>query len=913
MTPETTPRPVDPDILVLSLANGLEAWVRHHHRPQGTVMMWLHVGCGSLLEEEEERGAAHFLEHLFFRGTERFPPGAAERFFADLGTRLGVHHNALTGLERTCVSLTLPAATAEVVDRALLLLADITRGLSLLPAEVEGQRRVILEEMQARNQVQTRVSDAVARALVPGSLAPRRHPIGTFDSVSALTVEELHRFYRRHYRPDSSRLLVVGDVEPDEVAPLVERHFVGWPRPSQDRFGPDPGIVPLAAPRAAVVRDAGLGEAQVAILAVRPRDRQRTVGELAAQLVEGMATWLVSRRLSNLVREGKAPFRGPRLQVKPLLDVATVASATASGPVESTAEIQTALLAEVRRARLHGFLPEELEVARRTTMVVASQDVTSEPNRASGSVLRDLVEAVHDGLPPMARTQRRELLSELLERVTTDDLAAALRQSYDPDRQLHLAAVPRGVAGDAVTEIGIMERLREVEATPLGPPAVVSRPDRLVDRLPPPGSVLSARVNDGLQVLTLTLSNGAHVHLRPMDFRRQRVFVRITLAGGRVEESPETLGLTSAAGLFVGQPACAGRSSPEVREWLTGQAVTFSGSVQEDCVSVGITGDSERLAFGLELVHALLAAPRLEAPVLTRWRSRLEAQHEASLGNPEAALARGSLALLGGDDHRFRLLEPEDAARVTLDGAQRWLERLAAAPMEVAVVGDFDVEATVELLLRYLGSLPARPVGAEHLEPLRALPIRPGPLTRRMEVAGDHQRGAALVGWRSAPWSAVRRRRLHEVAEAILRPRLDESLRERSHLSYVVDCSYRPSRAYPDASLLAAAFFAPPERLAEGVGLARRVVEGAAAGGPSSTELEAAKRERLEQARQRDLDPRYWVQALSDVVLRGTDLADLKGKLEQLESFTAEDVREALAETVTDEHRIEVTCVPVSG
>lgn len=913
MAPGSVLRPVDPGILVVTLTNGLEAWIRHHHRPQRTVMLWLHVGCGSLDEEEHERGAAHFLEHLFFRGTERVPPGEAERFFADLGTRLGVHHNALTGLERTCVSLTLPAAAGGVVDRALLLLADIARGLSLLPAEVEGQRRVILEEMQARNHVQARVSDGVARALAPDSLAPRRHPLGTRETVEALTVEGLGRFYRRLYRPDSTRLLVVGDLEPDHVATLVERRFAGWARPAEPLQQPDPGIVPLGATRATVIRDSGLGEAQVGMLAVRPRDRQRTVTELRAQLVEGMATWLVSRRLSNLVREGKAPFRGPRLQVKPLLDVATVASATAAGPVESTAEIQVALLTEVRRGRLHGFLPAELEVARRTTLTAAAQDVISDPNRGSGSVLRDLVEAVHDGLPPMSRTQRRDLLTDLLEGVTTEGLAAALRQSYDPDHQLHLAVVPHGAFGDEVTEDGLLDRLREVERTSPGPPAVVTRPDRLVVRLPPPGTVAGASVDDDLGLLSLTLGNGVHVHLRPMDFRKQRVFVRITLAGGRIQEGRESLGLTSAAGMFVGQPACAGRSSLELREWLTGQAVTFSGSVQEDCVSAGITGDSDRLEFGLELVHGLLAAPRLEAPVLTRWRSRLQAQHGASLDNPEAALARASLALLGGDDHRFRLLEPSDVAGLTLGQAQRWLEGLVAAPMEVAVVGDFDVEATVELLLKYLGSLPSRPAGAESLEPLRSLPVSPGPLTRRVEVAGGHQRGAALVGWRSAPWHAVRQRRLHEVAEPVLRGRLDEALRERAHLSYVVDCSYRPSRAYPDASLLAAAFFASPERLAGGVELARRVVEEVAAEGPSPAELESAKRERVEHARQRDLDPRYWVQALSDVVLRGTDLADLRGKVGQLESFTAEEVRAALAGTVTDERRIEVTCVPVAA
>ena len=238
----SSPLPESDQVHPVTLPNGLAVWVQHHPWPPGHVALGLHLAVGSLCEEEDERGYAHFLEHMAFAGTHHFSPEEMTAFFASLGTTLGHHHNATTTLESTRFTLLLPSTARPVLQRALALLADFAFGLTLPAPEVERQRAIILEEMRARVDPAARTQEALLQALVPGSRVARRHPLGSRTSVRAARRARLEEFYRRWYRPSLATLAVVGDVPVAEVLQEVEGAFAPWrdeelaPRP------PDPGV-----------------------------------------------------------------------------------------------------------------------------------------------------------------------------------------------------------------------------------------------------------------------------------------------------------------------------------------------------------------------------------------------------------------------------------------------------------------------------------------------------------------------------------------------------------------------------------------------------------------------------------------------------------------------------------------------
>jgi len=191
------PLPTDPKIKVLELPNGLTCWVRPHNRPPGKVSLWLHVDSGSVNEENNQRGLAHFLEHMAFDGTEHFPPGTLVKYFESMGMRYGSHQNAFTSFSQTTYTLTLPNTKEETVDKGLLCLSDYAFRMSLLPEEVEKERKVVLEESRARKGARQRMMDKLLPILLPGSLVAERLPIGKEEVIQSAPREELLSYYQK--------------------------------------------------------------------------------------------------------------------------------------------------------------------------------------------------------------------------------------------------------------------------------------------------------------------------------------------------------------------------------------------------------------------------------------------------------------------------------------------------------------------------------------------------------------------------------------------------------------------------------------------------------------------------------------------------------------------------------------------
>jgi zinc protease len=902
--------PVGPEVRVVTLANGFTTWIRRNLRPPSWVLLCLTVQSGSLVEEEHQRGLAHFIEHLAFRGTERFPPGAAERFFAAVGTRLGSHHNATTSLEKTCYTLFLPAHDARTVDRGILCLADIAWRMSFPPQEVAGQRQVILEEMRSVQGWQEGLREQAVARMLPGARVSHRHPLGTEEVVREACATDLRSWYTEWYRPDNTTLFVVGEVQPDTVEGSVRRHFGDWPRPPGPPPEVDLGIAADDSTRVAVLSHARLTHAQLGVVSVAAAPRKRTVGDLRARRVEKLAGWILSRRLGALVQTGEAPYRDGQVTIEPMLGVCMAVQAQVSGAAGRLPAMLRALVQELRRARVHGVPEQELEVARASVLNAANQALLSEPNRSSASIVEGMHAALADGRPPMSRAQSHALITALVEGISATDVHAWLRSRLGLGGKLLLALVPEHPEGSLPAAAELLDAAIEADTETVDAPVIRPRPRRLLERTPTPGVVVECRRDPELGVASAELANGVRLNLREMDYAQHRVFARLTIAGGRIEESAHDLGITMAAALIGTLPACRSVDSMQIREWMAGRSLVFSMAVEEDCITVDLVADPRSLEDGLQLLHLLLTQPVIEAVALERWHEQIEVSEARRRASLEARLAERSLQLLAGADPRLRPITAGEARRIDLELAQQWLERLIAGPIEAAIVGDLAEERALELVATYLGSLPARDPAERRLDDLRQLR---GDLVAREDtviVPCDPSRAAALTGWRAAPWSARRERHLLDMAQPIARHRLLGELRERLGLTYHADCSFRPSRAYPRASLLAASCLSSPPNIRQAQDATRAVIEGLAASGPSEPELETTRQHLLDVIAKDRLEPRYWCRVLSDLHSRGTRLEELQQAELLLGACTVEDVQQTLARCVTASRRLSVVALP---
>jgi zinc protease len=871
--------------------------------------MSLSLAVGSLCEEDDERGFAHLLEHLAFRGTAHFPPGALESFFSSLGTRLGRDHTAETGVDRTSFTLVLPDASEPVVTRALSCLADFAFRRRLRQDHLDSERRVVIEEIRSRSGFRARLRRRLLAELWPGSRAADRHPLGTEESLRAATLDRLEAFLRREYRPERAAIVVVGDIEPPRIIDSVAMHLADWPAASGTPTSwRDPE--PPRGVRSIAVASGELTEAEVGAHWLIPAEPSLDVAGLRAEAVEMLGVWILNRRLATAIHRGEVPLRSARAGIAALAVGRAMASVAAAGDPAQASEIVRALGGLI--AGVAGSVhPGEVELGAGTALTEARQAVVAEPARDCRSILADLVRALPGGRPPCSREQRLSIIGTLLGEIDDREVRAAFAERFDVARALVVAALPDPAPPGSADEAEVARDFASSSASHAVAAWAPARVERLVASPPPPGRV-AERSEAVAGVRSMWLANGVRVHAREMAERRGRVYITATLAGGRIRETESTWGLTSAAAQALALPAARSVGSVEIRDFLAGKAVEFGAVADEDCVRMTATCDPADIEDGFQLLHLLLTQPRLEAETLRRWREAQEAGWNEAAGSVELQVAQRSLGLLSGEDLRFRFLDPEHVRAIDVARAQAWLDRLVEdGPLEVALAGHLPFSRAEELAVHYLGSIPARPRRDAALEDLRALDVGAGPSDELVEVPGAREQAVVTVGWRAEPWCDAAVRMAMQAAERTLSGRLLREIRERRGLTYTPECSYSPSRAYPHASVLTVSCCTAIDRAGEAAEAVRETTAGLAEQGPGEEETAAVRRQLstvLERARR---DPRYWSRALSELDYRGLSLGDIEAIPALVASLDAYAIRDALGTVIRDTRRMTVIGVPV--
>ena len=299
-TAASQPMPVDPAITISRLPNGLRYYVRTNPKPEKRAELRLVIKAGSILEEDDQQGLAHFVEHMAFNGTKNFPKSDIVKFMESIGMRFGPSVNATTSFDETTYSLQIPTDQPDVIDRALMILEDWAHNVTFDPVEVDKERGVIIEEWRLRRGVGARLEDIQAPAFFRGSRYLDRAPIGTPESIRTFKQERLRQFYADWYRPDLMAVIAVGDFEPARIASAIERQFAAIPRHESPR--PRPAFAAPAVPNTeyTIAVDKEVPSTNVAILHRRQPVEDTTVNDYRRNITERLAIDMLSLRLTDI-------------------------------------------------------------------------------------------------------------------------------------------------------------------------------------------------------------------------------------------------------------------------------------------------------------------------------------------------------------------------------------------------------------------------------------------------------------------------------------------------------------------------------------------------------------------------------------------------------------------------------------
>ncbi len=899
-----TPLPVDPAIHIGRLDNGVTYWIRQHATPPGKISFWLHVASGSVNEIDGQEGIAHFLEHLAFNGTTHFPPGKLVQYFESIGLRFGQHQNAFTGFNQTTYTLTLPNTETDTIDKGLLYLSDVAFGMLLAPEEIDQERNVIVEERRARKGVRQRLMEQILPELLPDSRVARRLPIGLESAIASFQRNDFKAYYDKWYHPGKVTVLAVGDVPVETMRSAIAKHFGNWQRSEPVPEDLPYGVKPYDTSRAIVITDPELTTAGVETLAIGPRRVLKTVGQYRERIVHQLGTWIVNRRLHQLVQEGKAPFQSANVRVSSLFGVATQRSAEADAEPAAWSEALSSLLVEVERARRHGFTAQELDNAKTAFLANVEHAAQTEATRDARYFLGTMNRALTNEEQPRSATQSLELQKELLPSITLQEVVSAFATAFAPGAKAALVTLPARDDVAVPDKAQVLALVEAAMAKEIEPWQGAERISALLEDLPKPGTIAERSHDDVLDITSVTFANNVRLHYRFMDFKKDNVTVTISLAGGKIRETEANRGITSLATQPLIQPATSRLSSTALRDYMTGKKVKVSARQTADLVHLSVSGTPEALEDGLQLAYLLLREATIEPARVDLWKQQLLQSLEARRTQVNALTNEAGRLLLSGNDPRMRAVTPEQvkARAQDIPQAQAWLDRLLqTAPIEVAIVGDMPEDRALALAATYLGSLPTRPRTDPNLTALRQVAGFTGPVERTVDVETITPRAQPILMWRSAPWSDVRGRRISYLMARILETRMRKEIREKLGLTYSTSTYVRPARVYPDMSALYVQFTADPDKVQEAVRAARSVVETFAAEGPTDAEMQTVRTQMKNTIETMMQEPRFWVNLLNDLEYHGTNLQDLHGLLDKIMAFTKTDIANAARQTVRPE------------
>jgi zinc protease len=701
--------PVDPLITVGTLPNGLRYYIRVNRQPQARAELRLVVNAGSVLEDEDQRGLAHFVEHMSFNGTLHFPRQEVAGFMQSLGMRFGAHVNAHTSFDETVYELQIPTDNPAVIDPSLLILEDWAHNVSFDPVNIDKERGVILEEWRLGLGADERIHDTQFPILLKGSRYAERLPIGRPEIIQNVNHDRLKQFYVDWYRPDQMAVIAVGDFDRSAIEAKIKSHFGSIPAASSPKPRPAYAVPDQPGTLYSVITDPEATATHIGVYGKMAARDQTTIGAYRQQMVERLFGGMLSERLDEIAHKPDAPFLGAETDRGLLVRSEETTTLDALVTEDGVERGLAALFTEIDRVARFGFTATELNRQRLNLQLSLERGVVEKDKSPSGPLANEFVRNFIQGEPIPGIVYEYGLNQRFLPQITVAEVNDLAKKWIPDGNRLVVVSAPEKDRRALPTEAKLAAVIKAASGGPLTPyvDAVSTQP--LLARLPSPGAIARASTNEAQGLTEWRLSNGALVVLRPTTFKQDEILFRAVSPGGTSLASDQDFIPAETASQVIAQGGLGNFRSIDLNKILAGARASVRADIGE--TEQGLGGGSSRkdLETMFQLIYLTFTAPRAD-PVAFRV---LTEQLKVTLANrdalPDTAFAEALDAALSQNHLRAQPMTVARVDQMNLDKSLAFYrDRFAdASEFTFVFVGSFDLATMKPLVERYLGSLPA--------------------------------------------------------------------------------------------------------------------------------------------------------------------------------------------------------------
>ena len=890
--------PVDPQVRIGRLDNGLVYYIRPNAKPENRVMMQLVVNAGSICESDDQTGLAHFCEHMMFNGTQHFPKNELIDFLQSTGVRFGGDINAYTTFDETVYMLEIPTDKEGLLEKGYQVLEDWAHQATLDDRAIDEERGVIIEEWRMGLGADDRMRQKTLPVLLNNSRYAERMPIGKIDNLRTFKPESLRRFYRDFYRPDLQAVIVVGDIDPDAAEAQIKQRFGALQNPADAPARPYATVPDNAKPLVVVATDKEAKNNTLIVFFKQPYRPIVTVGDFRNDLIRDLVTEMFNTRLGEIVQEADAPFIHAGQGYGPLVRQVYVNQLYALAKEGRTAEALTSLLTECYRVTRHGFLESELERAKQSLLTNYEIDASEADKTPSSRLATRYVSNFLYQMPVISSADCYKLAKRLLPGISVEEATAAARAGITDHNMVIALTAPEKENVAVPTEADLLALYTAAK----NDTAVAPYEDRFSDE---PLVVLPARAASGAEILgedahgitQVKLSNGLVVHLKPTTFKNDEILLgAYNLGGTSLVELPDLISATM-AGAIQSQSGLGAFDNTELNKKLQGHTVTYQAGLDDLRAVINGSSSVKDLELLLQINYLTFTAPRQDRRACRSLVSKLKTRYRLLKASPNYVFSDSLLRAASNHDPRYNFLYSEaqldqiDADRVYDIFREQFGN---AGSFRFYLVGSFNIDDNLlSLLETYLGSLPAR-TEERHWRDCYA-PFPSVKTEFEMAMGADDQSMVGLVFSMPYNWDLPTRQSLSFFSD-LMEIKLLEKIREEMGGVYSPAVKIELERYPKPEATFIILFGCEPQRTDELTAAVLEQIQLLIKEGPNETDLNKVKETQKRSFEKNLGNNGFWLSMMMQADYIGTDLDGLNKDIQfqRIDNLKAKTIQKTL-------------------
>lgn len=903
--------PVDSRLTMGKLSNGMHYYIQKNARPENRAELRLALNAGSILEDDDQQGLAHFVEHMAFNGTKNFAKSELVDYLETIGAKFGPDLNAYTSFDETVYMLQIRTDSAALFDKGMQILRDWAHDVTFEDQEIDKERGVVESEWRSRLSPDQRMQQKTLPVLYHGSRYAKRLPIGDPDIIRNADYATIKRFYKDWYRPDLMAVVVVGDVDVAAVEDKIKSLFGDIPH---DPNGPKRVLHTVPDHDETLVAIATDKEASFTVLQVAYKHDKQDVKNLQdyrQSIVHNLYNTMIGARLEEIGKQPDPPFIFAYSGYSgDIGDLATYTS-YAFVPEGKAAAALDAVLTENKRILLHGFTPGEFQRAKENIMEGAEKSFKEMDKSESANIAMRYVYKYLDAIPTPGPDQVLELYQKLIPTIQLSEVNQLASKWIRDENRVVVLTAPEKEGVPLPTEAEIHSMLSRIDGMEVAPykDDVLDIP--LFDEVLTPVTLKTAKVYDDVGIEYLELANGVAVYLKHTDFKNDEILMSAVSPGGTSLYQDEDFVNARNSASVIAEAGIGAFSTTQLDKLLAGKSVSvrpYVGSLNE-----GMSGSSspDDIEIMFQLIYKFFKDPRIDQEAFTSFVAKQRGIYKNLMSNPNYFFSDYASKLKYDNHPRVGFPTDEDWAQLEFDRAvDIYKERFAdASDFTFSFVGNFDRDKMLNFIQTYLGNLP---VGTQQ-ESWKDIGIRPvnGVVKDRFKNGEAPKTNVQLFFHGDFEWSQDNDYLLGSSID-YLKIKLREALREDLGGVYGVNIYGGGSKdPYPNYSITIG-FNSDPPKTDTLIQAAHEVIKKAIEEGPNEADMTKVK-ETQRQARTKELkENRFWQGLIRSHVLQSLGFEDilLPAYEQRINGLTADQIKKAIAQHFDYNQYIEIVMDP---